>query len=62
MYQVVVGGMENCPKESFELAGIPVHQDEVGDHAHNDILGQKNLIPKNPGFSGENTGFPCGNC
>lgn len=38
MYQVVVGGMVNCPKESFELAGIPMHQDEVCDHVLNDLL------------------------
>lgn len=38
MYQVVVGGMVNYPKESFELAGIPMHQDEVCDHVLNDLL------------------------
>jgi hypothetical protein len=26
--------MVNCPKESFELAGIPMHQDEVCDRDH----------------------------
>ena len=45
MYQVVVGGMVNCPKESFELAGIPMHQDEVCDHVLNNLrilrLGRK---------------------
>src|SRR3989304_5339507 len=37
MYQVVVGGMVNCAKESFELAGIPMHQDEVCDHVPTDL-------------------------